>query len=122
MVYFKLSKDCVDLHLSLGWSLSHKLIKWDLEFFRLNYTSKSNSKQLQKGIWSFWVVDCVSGCDAEMDLLYLDLHVTYRDVIVFFYDRLYQLKYFELQRTLQSYFACSSHTDPDLNNNFYHFV
>ena len=52
--------------------------------------------------------------DPETDLWHLDHEVTYADVIIVcFHDTLYQLKYFELQCTLQSNFACSSHNDPD---------
>ena len=52
--------------------------------------------------------------DPERDYLHLDLHVTYADVIIVcFHDTLYQLKYFELQCTLEINFACSDHNDPD---------
>ena len=50
----------------------------------------------------------------ENDYLHLDHHVTYADIIIVgFHDTLNQLKYFELQCTLQSNFACSSHNDLD---------
>ena len=52
--------------------------------------------------------------DPEIYHLHLGLRVTYADVIIVcFHDTLFNLKYFELQCTLQSNFACSSHNDPD---------
>ena len=65
-----------------------------------------------------------SSADLESDHLHLDLHVKNAEVIIVcFHDTLYQLKYFGLQCTLLSNFACSSHNDPDCwNNKVYHFV
>ena len=62
--------------------------------------------------------------DPEIDISHLDQNVTYADVIIVcFHDILYQLKYFELQCTLQSNFSCSSHNDPDCwTIKVYHFV
>ena len=64
------------------------------------------------------------GADPENDFLHLDLHVTYADVIIVcFHDKLYQLKYLELECTLKGNFACSSHNDSDKwNKRVYHFV
>ena len=59
----------------------------------------------------------------KMDHFHVDLHVTYaRVIIVCFHDTLSQLKYFELEYTLQSNFACPTHNDPDSSNKVYDFV
>ena len=74
----------------------------------------SNAQSLSGKIFNAFLYSNFYIGDPEMDLLHLDLHVTYADVIIVcFHDTLYQLKYFEHQCTLQSNFATSSYNDPD---------